>query len=429
MVLTDVSPVRAGTKAEASAFFWLTAFYVVYCTRPEDWIPGLFYIPLAKITAICALWGLYKIGGLRSQVLRKLPIESTYLLALIATFYLSGFLSPVWRGGAVSHAIDFSKSYIVWLLTFLLVTNFNRFRRVVYIQAASVAVIALISYIKGHSLPRIQGVLGGIYSNPNDLAFAIVLSLPFCLAFLITAKGMPRKLLWVCAMLMMGVTLVRTASRSGFIDLMISWPICLWYFGVKGKRFYLVLVTAFVGIVILAVSGGTLKDRILATAGQGNTFEDKEAYGSFEARKYLMVRALEGIEQYPVLGVGINNFITYSGIWHEVHMSYLQIAVEGGIPAITLYLLFFSRGFANLRKLRKMKLQGEPALFVGALHSSLIGFVVGALFSPEGYQFFPYFTVGYTSALLSIMQQHPVTAAIPARVDSYLAYLETYASS
>jgi len=23
------------------AFFWLCAFYVVYCARPEDWIPGL----------------------------------------------------------------------------------------------------------------------------------------------------------------------------------------------------------------------------------------------------------------------------------------------------------------------------------------------------------------------------------------------------
>jgi len=31
-------------------FFWLSAFYFVYCARPEDWIPGLAYIPLAKFT-------------------------------------------------------------------------------------------------------------------------------------------------------------------------------------------------------------------------------------------------------------------------------------------------------------------------------------------------------------------------------------------
>ena len=40
------------------AFFWLSAFFVVYCARPEDWIPGLKFLPLAKITAILALWGL-----------------------------------------------------------------------------------------------------------------------------------------------------------------------------------------------------------------------------------------------------------------------------------------------------------------------------------------------------------------------------------
>ena len=33
------------TKA---AFFWLSAFFVVYCARPEDWVPGLNYIPVRQ---------------------------------------------------------------------------------------------------------------------------------------------------------------------------------------------------------------------------------------------------------------------------------------------------------------------------------------------------------------------------------------------
>ena len=34
-------PRRFASKGEplAGAFFWLSAFYVVYCARPEDWIP------------------------------------------------------------------------------------------------------------------------------------------------------------------------------------------------------------------------------------------------------------------------------------------------------------------------------------------------------------------------------------------------------
>ncbi len=50
-------------------------------------------------------------------------------------------------------------------------------------------VACVAALIKGHGVDRLEGVLGGIYSNPNDLAFAIVLSLPFALAFMVTAKN------------------------------------------------------------------------------------------------------------------------------------------------------------------------------------------------------------------------------------------------
>jgi O-antigen ligase len=88
-------------------------------------------------------------------------------------------------------------------------------------------------------------------------------------------------------------------------------------------------------------------------------------------------------------------------------MTYLQIAVEGGIPSLILYLLFFWRGFRNLKYLLKRKeLDPDLKLFTGALHASLIGFAAGALFSPEAYQFFPYFAVAYTSALLAFVKEN-----------------------
>jgi hypothetical protein len=68
--------------------------------------------------------------------------------------------------------------------------------------------------------------------------------------------------------------------------------------------------------------------------------------------------------------------------------------------------MFISRGFKNLRKLRRMRdLDSETVLLAGALHSSLIGFLVGAFFAPEAYQFFPYFAVAYTSVLFAIVRE------------------------
>jgi O-antigen ligase len=387
----------------AGAFFWLSAFYVVYCARPEDWIPVLKYIPLAKISGVCAVLALLASAGRAKRGFRDLPREASYFFGIICLLFVSAFLSPVWRGGAFFKTLDFSKALVAWVLTFLVITSFARLRRIIFIQSASVAVIAVVSVLKGRSTPRLEGVIGGIYSNPNDLAFAIVLTLPFCFAFLLSTRSIPRKAAWAVAMLAMCTALFMTASRAGFIDLLVTGAVCLWLFGVKGKRIHLVVGVAVVALVVGLAAGGRLKDRFAAISGTGlDNGVDLSAYGSFEQRRFLMVKSLEAIEHYP-FGIGLDNFTVYSGTWREVHVSYLQIAVEGGIGSLVLYLLFFGRGFGNLRRLRRMSgYDSEFDLFSGALYATLIGFVVGALFAPEAYQYFPYFAVAYTSVLVAI---------------------------
>ena len=409
------------------AFFWLSAFVVVYCARPEDWIPGLDYLPLAKITAIFAMWGLFTSVGRTKRTLKDLPREGRLLLAMIGLLYVSAVLSPIWRGGALNHTIDFSKIFIVFVLIFLLITSFDRLRRIILIQTASVVIICAAAIAKGHGTPRLEGVIGGIYSNPNDLAFAIVLSLPFALNFMIAGRNGLVKALWGFGILVMATALFMTASRAGFIDLVISGSVTLYHFGIKGKRLYLIVATAFLGVLIMATAGGKLYDRFAALSGDSST--DQSAYGSYEDRKYLMERALQGITEYPIFGLGIRNFQTYSLIWHDVHMTYLQIAVEGGIPVLILYLMIFYRAFRNLRILRKRKdLEPDIVLFVGALHSSLIGFVVGAMFAPEAYQFFPYFSVAFTATLLqTIKENDQETGAVTPPPKKPRHFLEVYA--
>ena len=410
-----------------TAFFWLSAFFVVYCARPEDWIPGLNYLPLAKITAILAIWGLFNSLGKTKRTMKDLPREATLLLIMIGLFFLGGFLSPVWRGGAVSRTIDFSKNYIAWVLIFLLITTFDRLRRIIFIQIICVVAVCAVALVKGHSTPRLDGVLGGIYTNPNDLAFAIVLSLPFALAFMVTAKNVVIKVLWLSGMLVMAVAIFRTASRAGFIDLIIAGSFALYYFAIKGKRLYLLVATALVGVVVMGAFGGKLYDRFSALSGDSTT--DQSAYGSYEQRKYLMLRAIDAIEHYPIFGLGVGNFNTYSLVWHDVHMTYLQICCEGGIAALILYLMFFYRGFKNLKTLRQTKnLDPDIVLFVGALQSSLVGFVVGACFAPEAYQFFPYFAVAFTATLLQTVkerEQGPGPALPPPKKPRH--FLEVYA--
>jgi len=393
-------------EPQAGAFFWLSAFYVVYCARPEDWIPGLAYIPLAKISGIFAFLALLMSAGRSKRGFRDLPREASYFSGMICLLFVSALVSPVWKGGAFLKTLDFVKALVAWILTFLVITSFARLRRIIFIQSASVAVITVVSVLKGRSHPRLEGVIGGIYSNPNDLAFAIVLSLPFCVAFLLSARGIPRKAVWAAAMLVMCIALFMTASRAGFIDLAVSGMVCLWIFGIKGKRPQLVVAAAVVALVVGLAAGRQLKDRFFAISGTDlETGLEMSAHGSYEQRRFLMIQSIKGVAHYP-LGIGLGNFANYSGVWRDVHVSYLQIAVEGGIGALVMYLLFFGRGFSNLKRLRRMpNYDAEIDLFLGALYSSLIGFVVGACFAPEAYQYFPYFAVAYTSVLLAMAKE------------------------
>jgi hypothetical protein len=432
-VATMETPIRRMSVKMAdptkSAFFWLACFFVVYCTRFQDFIPGLPpYLPFAKVPIFMAIWGLFSASGKTQRTFKDLPKMVNLLLYMIILLYIGAFLSPIWKGGALTRTADFSKIYVCWVLVFLIITTFSRLKKIIFIQAFSVILVCIAVIIKGHDVPRLDNVLGGFYSNPNDLAFAVVLSLPYALAFFVSARNAMVKVFWCVGMLLMLTVIFLTASRAGFIDLCCSYSATLYFIAIKGKRYWLIVASALIGVVIVSTVGGRLYERFSALSGSSAT--EQSAYGSYEDRKYLMERAVEGIEHYPILGLGCRNFETYSLIWHEVHMTYLQIAVEGGIPVLILYLMFFRRDFQNIGALQRMTdLPSEVRLFAGALIGTQVGFIVGALFAPEAYQFYPYFATAFTATLLQTMKERQKDdgSAAPPPPKKPRHFLEVYA--
>jgi O-antigen ligase len=290
-------------------------------------------------------------------------------------------------------------------------------RRLLLVQTASVVVVCGISLAVGRSSLRIKGVLNGMYANPNDLAFAIALTIPLWFAFLLRKGNPVSKAIWAGAGLLMGATLVLTGSRGGFITLGIAALVCIWHFGVQGRRPLLIVTTIVAGLALVVVAGGTLKERFLALSSSGvQNKEEQSAYESFEQRSLLIDLSLHAIKDHPLLGLGPGDFTVYSGLWREVHLAYLQLAVEGGIPALILYLLIFWRALMNLRRVRRQNFEPEMRLFAWALHGTLIGFLVGALFAPDAYQYFPFFTVAYIAALRATAEeQSDLLPASPGR--------------
>ena len=78
-------------KPLLGAFYALLMFMVVYYARPEDWIPGLSQVPLAKITVILAMLALaFSVRHIR---IRMHP-EFILLALLIVQLFIASILSP-----------------------------------------------------------------------------------------------------------------------------------------------------------------------------------------------------------------------------------------------------------------------------------------------------------------------------------------------
>jgi O-antigen ligase len=392
-----------GPQPLTFAYFWLLLFFVVYCARPQDWVPGLAVVPLARIAGLfCLLSFLASI----SKLSQNLPRETIYLTLLVFQLWLTVPLSTVWRGGAFFTTLDFSKVLLIVLVMGAIVTSLARLRRLIFVQTASVVAIATVTLIKGASqLGRIEGAVHGIYENSNELALILVLTLPFCILFLLRTHSWWRKGFWAAAAGLLVYTTMLTGSRSGLLALLAGGVMCLREFGLRGRRFGLVVVAAGAGLMLIIFAGDTVTERFHAMFDdQPNTREARAAHASAVQRQELIWKALAVTAEHPLFGVGPGNFNSISGIWHDQHNTYTQMSSEGGAPAFILYMLLLWCALANLRAVNRLTSpDGEAALFAMALRGSLYGFAVASFFADSAYQFFPYFLVAYTSALRLIV--------------------------
>src|SRR5579862_9824528 len=386
----------------ASAYLGLLTFMFVYFARPEDWIPGFSQVPLAKVTGILALVAL---ACSINQFRQRIPREVFYLFLLVGQLFVSSLFSPIWRGGSVAMTLDFSKLLLIVPLIIGTVTTSRRLRLLLLSQAVSVAAIAAVVIWKGHLLGgRLEGVLGGNYTDPNDLALAIILSLPFCLVLLFLSRTVIRKMFWSVSMLVMAYAVFLTGSRGGFAAFIVVVAICLWEFAIRGRRRYLLLLAAVAGVVLWQFAGGNLAERLRGTFDPND--ESSPAYASAQERQQLFWRSIEITREHPLFGVGPNNFAQVSGVWHTTHNSLTLLSSEAGIPSLLLYLMILWCGFRNLRAaMRLTRGQRESSILVRGIYASFCGYLVGSLFLSWAYLFLPYILVAYTTPLLSIARK------------------------
>ncbi len=386
------------------AYRALVAFSLINFVRPEDFIPGLSIIPVAKITGGIALLAL--IFAFPTAGRRRLPVVLKVLLLLLAHMILC-IPFAAWRGGAYDVVINkFSKGVIVAILIYMVATSVSEVRKLLAIQAGATALVAIVSVLVHHTdYGRLMGIQKGVLENPNDLAINIAINFPLCVAFFFAAKKPQSKLFWAVSLAFMSWGVIATYSRSGLLAMVVTVVICLWEFGIRGKRTGVLVGAAFAGIVALIVVAATPNYLIRIESMVRGNIEGSGDRGSLEAREQLLKESLSIMARHPVFGVGPGNFASYTQSWRVAHNTYTELGAETGLPGLFLFLLMLGLTFRKITRTRKLpgyRTSADIRLWTSALWAAMGAYAAGAMFDSTEYNLFPYFMVGYICAVYQI---------------------------
>lgn len=433
------------TKAEPRdwAFTWTLIFTGVLFLRPQDLIPPLEALHLAELSAMAGLIALITGRLARRQTLTRMTPEFAGVLALGAVILATAPFS-IWFGGAVSVFTDlYLKVALVYLLAVNVIVSPKRVERLTWLLVLAIGYIgfrAVLDYVRGVNLiargSRVQGAVGGLMQNPNDLALHMVVFMPLA-AFVALRSGPPIKRLIAAgaAFAMMGAV-VASGSRGGFIGLMVM-LLVLAVFAAR-QRPAMVFAGALVVLCALPILPSSYWRRVSSI-----TDPSKDDYQSSEARKRLFGEAFDAFVENPITGVGAGQFKDYKPekrveAWHETHNIWLQVASELGIFGLGVFTFLMVRAFSGVWQTRRLlarvraaaaaakrpsprrkpivapEISQEDAQFLdahsAAMAASLAGFFVCSFFSSVAYNWTFYYLLVLAVAPRDILRERlPVT--------------------
>jgi len=284
---------------------------------------------------------------LHKDKLKSANLAHSWTVRLVAALGLVAAGSAVF-GISLGHSAvyirdSFSKTLAITFLMILTIRDLNDVRRLCWAFALGGIVLAYLSiFVIG-----ISKTTGGVSYDANDVGVFMVMSLPLCVMLLQTATSRKERLAALIGLVLVAITVVKTQSRGAFIGTLVVGLAMLLAPGIKISRRIIYLASA---IAIMFFSAPT---------GYWNSMqsilEDPKAdynWDSVNGRRNLAKRGMGYMWQFPVFGVGIDNFRVAEGTisdkakylipghgirWTSPHNSFVQSGAEGGLLGLVLW--------------------------------------------------------------------------------------------
>jgi hypothetical protein len=399
-----------GSGRQAFAYGGLVLFTILLYLRPNELLPiGTF--PIVRIVALVTLAAFFVDQLTARRPLSVLPWELKLLLAFAGLMLLAIAmgLDPVTSFNGFTN--EFLKVLLIFILMVNVVTSFDRLSRLVQVTilcGTAIALGTLVEFARGTNLVhghRATGFVGGIFGNPNDLALALNILLPIALGLALSRTAPGSKLLyWICTGLL-GLGVVVTYSRAGFVTLAMVGLALLW----RLRRRYpaLLPIGAVAALALVLLAPGSFWNRIFTIFDASS---DPSAAQSSELRWALLRRSIEVAGFNPqrwLFGVGMYNFHIVSV--HELaqHNAYLQVFNEVGLPALIVYVAFIATIIQRMGRLAKA-CEGVRAYrpvwtMAVTLQISVIAYAVGSFFAPVPFLWYLYYPAGFAVCLRQVV--------------------------
>jgi O-antigen ligase len=363
------------------------------------------------VVALCALFMMVVELGQARQSFKLMWPQGALLVALLGVCVVSTF-NAIYVHRAADETVDFAKIVLVYLLIENVVTTESRLRKVMFAMVLGglfPALGTIYNYQAGILVEGSRGAWRGIFGNPNEAAYGILILIPIVLALAERSRVIVRMMLWG----ILGIYLVAiflTFSRGGFLGLFAVVGLMAW------KHNSVLIKTAMIALII----GGIVVLGLFWKRSSGD-FNNIRQDTSVQERMYTYKAGAAMFLANPLLGVGPGDSMVAYPLYapkeadcgcHKqlvVHNSYLQALAELGILGFIPFTLFIV-----VPMYQAWRMQGGPMHSdAKALELAMWGLAVCSMSGGFVYTWWPYILVGLITAVKRIEQLKP--ADLPTR--------------
>jgi len=379
------------------SFAGLFLFTFVVYFRPYEWSSALFWLSSSAFWIAAFTLAIFiptQLGLENNLTARPREVNLILLLTLMALLSVPFALNPL---RAWSSFVEYLKVVAMFIVMVNVVRTKKRLQALIWLVLIASVVLsaaAINDYETGRlglRGDRIEGVIGGPFDNPNDLALHLVTIVPIAIALGFASRNVLNKLIYAGMSLLFICGIVATFSRGGFLGLICAVTVLGWKLARRNRILFVVGGAALL-LAAITFAPGAYRDRLSTTSDDSALARTDDLKRSV----YLAIR-------HPLSGVGMDNYILYSNVAKVTHNSYTQVAAELGVAAAIFYIGFIITPLKSLRKIdlsrdNKDRRSYSSYLAIG-LQASLIGFMVSSFFASVAYQWYVYYLVAYSICL------------------------------